>query len=146
MPLEGTPAIEQTPVELISEEPTSTETSLPSPSPVSGFAFDLTRPVRHGSGDCPGTYILGQIADRTGNALPDVRLRLVDEYNNQQTTATKSGADAGRFDFPIFGPPRRFYLTVVDGSGQPVSPRIEIQHGSGADAQATCHWVDWQRR
>ena len=36
--------------------------------------------------------------------------------------ATKSGGEAGRYDFPIFGPPRRFYLSVVDGGGQPLSP------------------------
>jgi hypothetical protein len=125
---------------------TATETPSASPPPARPFLFDLVRPVRHTAGDCPGTYILGQITDKAGNALPDVRLRLVDEYNNQQTTATKSGADAGRFDFPIFGPPRTFYLTVVDSSGQTISPRIEIPHGSGENAQATCHWVDWQRR
>ena len=97
-------------------------------------------------GDCPGNYILGVVTDRGGIPLPDVRLRLVDEYSNGELKVTKEGADAGRYDFPIFGPPRRFFLTVVDGSTRPISPRIEIQYGVGADARTSCHWADWQRQ
>jgi hypothetical protein len=126
--------------------PTETETATPSPSPVAAFPFLLARPVRHSTGDCPGAYILGQVTDRSGAPLPDVRLRLVDEYGNEEFKVTKGGADAGRYDFPIFGPPRRFFLSVVDGSTRPNSPRIEIAHGVGADAQAQCHWVDWRRQ
>jgi hypothetical protein len=126
--------------------PTETETVLPSPSPVPVFPFLSARPVRHSSGDCPGSYILGQVTDRSGTPLPDVRLLLVDEYGNQEIKVTKGGADAGRYDFPVFGPPRRFYLSVVDGNSRPISPRIEIPHGVGADAQGTCHWADWRRQ
>ncbi len=113
---------------------------------VSAFDFVLTRPVRHSTGDCPGSYVLGQVTDNAGNPLPGVRLWLVDEYGNQVATTTKTAAtDAGRYDFPLFGPPRRFYLTVVDASDHPISPRIEILHGGvGPNAQATCHWADWQ--
>ena len=86
------------------------------------------------------------MTDRSGAPLPDVRLRLVDEYGNEEFKITKGGADAGRYDFPIFGPPRRFFLSVVDGSTRPNSPQIEVPHGVGADAQAQCHWVDWRRQ
>ena len=75
-----------------------------------------------------------------------MRLRLADEYGNEEFKMTKGGADAGRYDFPIFGPPRRFYLSVVDGSARPLSTQVEIPHGVGADAQAQCHWVDWRRQ
>ena len=126
--------------------PTETETVSPSPSPVAALPFLPARPVRHSVGDCPGNYILGAVTDRGGEPLPDVRLLLVDEYGNAETKTTKGGADAGRYDFPIFGPPRRFYLSVVDSSTRPISPRIEIPYGVGADAQATCHWADWQRQ
>ena len=137
------PPPEPTPLE---PEPTATETPAPTAAPVSAFLFDLARPVRHSAGDCPGSYVLGRVTDAAGNALPDVRLRLVDEYGNEQAAATKSGGEAGRYDFPIFGPPRRFYLSVVDAGGQPLSPRIEILHGLGAQPEATCHWADWRRR
>ena len=107
--------------------PTETETAAPSPSPVAAFPFLLARPVRHSTGDCPGAYILGLVTDRGGTPLPDVRLRLVDEYGNEEFKVTKGGADAGRYDFPIFGPPRRFFLSVVDGSTRPNSAhRIEV--------------------
>jgi hypothetical protein len=126
--------------------PTETETATPSPSPEAAFPFLLARPVRHSMGDCPGAYILGLVTDRNGVPLSDVRLRLVDEFGNEEFKVTKGGADAGRYDFPIFGPPRIFFLSVVDGNTRPNSPRIEIPHGVGADAQAQCHWADWRRQ
>ena len=145
------PASGETPVsEGVSPEPepTATETATvsPSPSPEPAFPFLLARPVRHSTGDCPGAYILGLVTDRSGAPLPDVRLRLVDEYGNEEFKVTKGGADAGRYDFPIFGPPRRFFLSIVDGNSRTNSPRIEIPHGVGADAQTQCHWADWQRQ
>ena len=142
-----TPVSDVTPPEP-EPEPTSTETETvsPSPSPEAAFPFVLARSVRHSTGDCPGAYILGLVTDRSGAPLPDVRVRLVDEFGNEEFKVTKGGADAGRYDFPIFGPPRRFFLTVVDGSTRANSPRIEVPHGVGADAQAQCHWVDWRRQ
>jgi hypothetical protein len=110
-----------------------------------GHDFVLARPVRHSSGDCPGSYILGQITDRSGNPLPGVRLALVDEWGNSASAVSKSGAgEVGRYDFPLFGP-RRYYLIVVDAAGRPLSARIEIAHGVGPNAQASCHWADWRR-
>lgn len=126
---------------------TSTATFTPTLEPPSAFAFELAQEVRHSSGDCPGAYILGRVTDAQGRPLANVRLRLADEYGNQQTQVSKSGAgEAGRYDFPLFGPPRRFYLSVVDAQGRRLSPEVEIPHGVGLAAQATCHWADWRRR
>ena len=112
------------------------------------FLFVLSSPVRNSTGDCPvGNYILGRVVDVAGNPLPNVRLLLVDEYGNQDNKVTKSeAADAGRYDFPIGGPPRRFYLTVVDSNGTALSARVEIPHELGAAEGATCHWADWRQR
>ena len=145
------PAGAETPVSDVASpgpepSPTETETAASSPSPAAAFPFLLARSVRHSTGDCPGAYILGLVTARSGAPLPDVRLRLVDEFGNEEFKVTKGGADAGRYDFPVFGPPRRFFLSVVDGNTRPNSPRIEISHGVGADAQAQCHWVDWRRQ
>ncbi len=143
------PAGGETPIpEAIAPEPipTETETALPTPSPTAAFPFLLARPIRHSTGDCPGSYVLGLVTDRGGAPLPEVRLRLADEYGNEEFKVTKGGTDAGRYDFPLFGPPRRLYLSVVGVSGHPLSPRVEIPHGVGADAQATCHWADWRRQ
>lgn len=134
---------------------TATETASPTPSPTAEesstpapvYPYALARPVRYSAGDCPGTYILGQVTDRAGNPLPDVRLYLVDQYGNAATAVSKSSAgDAGRYDFPIGGPARRFFLTVIDAGGQQLSPREEIGFGLAPNPQATCFWADWVRR
>jgi hypothetical protein len=129
-----------------SPTPTATETLTPEVTAVA-YAFELARPVRHSSGDCPGSYILGRITDARGGPLANVRLKLIDEYGNQQMQTSKAGAgEVGRYDFPLFGPPRRFYLSVVDAQGRQLSPVVEIPHGVGAAPQTTCHWADWQQR
>lgn len=157
-PVIGTPAppvsIPVPPTEAIVGEatvipmPLATETPTPTPTRSETFPF-VARSVRHSVGDCPGSpqaYILGQVSDRSGRPLTDVRLLLDDEYGNQARTVSKAGqSDAGRYDFPISGPPRRFFLGIIDASGRALSQRVEIEHGRGIDAQATCHWVDWRQ-
>jgi hypothetical protein len=136
----------QTPTAVISSTPTVSVT----PTPVSrrsDYAFDLVRPVRNTTGDCPGSYVLGSVIDQAGKPMPDISLRLIDEYGNQQTQTTKKVAsELGRYDFPLFGPPRRFFLSVIDAQGRPLSPVVEISHGVGSAAEARCHWADWQRQ
>lgn len=127
--------------------PSATETASPIPSPRPAFPYVLARAVRHTTGDCAGKYVLGQVTDRGGSPLPNIRLKLVDEYGNPAIAVSKAGAgDLGRYDFPLFGVPRRFYLTVVDGADQPLSAEVEIRHGLAPNADATCHWVDWRRQ
>ncbi len=134
------------PTQTSSPTPTTTATLTPEAA-ATAFAFELARPVRHSSGDCPGSYILGRVTEAQGGPLANARLKLSDEYGNQQVQTTKTGAsEVGRYDFPLFGAPRRFYLSVVDAQGRPLSPAIEVPHGVGASPQATCHWVDWQQR
>jgi len=136
----------QTPTAVVSPSPTVTATSAPA-TRRADYAFELVRPVRNSSGDCPGSYILGSVIDQTGKPMPDVSLRLTDEYGNQQTQSTKNVAsELGRYDFPLFGPPRRFFLSVTDTQGRPLSPVVEIPHGVGSAAEAKCHWADWQRQ
>ncbi|MCU0500667.1 MAG: hypothetical protein MUC51_02670 [Anaerolineae bacterium] len=136
----------QTSTAIVSPSPTVTATSVP-PTRKADYAFELVRAVRNSSGDCPGAYILGSVIDQAGKPMPDVSLRLTDEYGNQQIqTSKKVASEAGRYDFPLFGPPRRFFLSVVDPQGRPLSPAVEIPHGVGSTAEAKCHWADWQRQ
>ncbi len=129
--------------EAVTPSPTIPE----SPTPARAYLYALARPVRYSTGDCPGIYVLGQVTDRTGAPVPDVRLYLVDQYGNAATAVSKSGAtDAGRYDFPIGGPARRFFLTVIDAGGLQLSPQVEIGFGLAPEPQATCFWVDWRRR
>jgi hypothetical protein len=123
---------------------TGTVTVTPAPG---NLPFVLARPVRNTTGDCPGSYVLGQVTDRSGSPLPDIRLELADEFGNTQSVVSKPGpADKGLYDFPVTGPPRRFTLAVVDAGGQPLSERVAIEHQIGSNPDATCHWADWQRR
>jgi hypothetical protein len=142
----GQPGVALTPDASLTEG-TPTETATPGQDLPSVFPYILAGPVRDTVGDCPGNYVLGQVTDRTGNPLPDIRLRLVDEYGNVQYAVSKPGpGDKGLYDFPVTGPPRRLTLTVIDAGDGPLSEGIEIGHQVGDTPDATCHWVDWQRR
>lgn len=145
---EPTPEPDATPVvALATFEPPGDATITPTITSASAFPYILARNVRYTTGDCPGVYILGRVTDRAGQPLTNVRLNLVDEYGNAQTAATKTAAaEAGRYDFPVFGPPRRFYLTIVDDAGRAVSERVEILHDLPPYEGQTCRWVDWRRR
>lgn len=118
------------------------------PTPNADFGFVVRGPVIHAKagGDCPGDSIRGRVTDRQGNPLPGVRLWLLDEYGNEAFAVSKrEQVDLGKYDFPIFGPPRTFYLVVLDSSGHPDSPRVEIVHKRPPNEDANCHYVDWQR-
>jgi hypothetical protein len=129
-----------------SATPQGSPTPSASPTvPAGDFPFYPSHAVRNSSGDCPGAYVLGRVVDRAGNPMAGLVINLSDEYGNQESKVTKGGADAGRYDFPLFGPPRRFYVMVMEG-GKPASQQVEVPHGVGSQPQASCHWVDWQRR
>jgi hypothetical protein len=128
-------------------ETSATATEMITPAPVSGFAFAPAAQVRYSIGDCPGNYVLGRVNGPGGAPLAGIGLRLVDEFGNQALVRTKSEpADLGKYDFPVSGPARRFYLSVVDANGAPVSDAIEILFKLPPSPEATCHWVDWIRR
>lgn len=131
----------------VTPAPNATETATPTASPQPAFPYVLARSVRHTAGDCAGTYVLGQITDRTGGPLSNIRLKLVDEWGHEAAAISKAGqADLGRYDFPLYGAGRRFFLTVVDAAGRPLSAEVEIRHGLAPNADASCHWVDWRRQ
>ncbi len=128
-------------------EGTPTETATPTEELPTAYPYILAEPVRDTAGDCPGNYVLGKVTDRAGNPLPDIRLKLVDEYGNVQYAVSKPGpADKGLYDFPVTGPPRRLTLSVVDEEDGALSLGIEIGHQVGDNPDATCHWADWKRR
>ncbi len=118
----------------------------PSATPIPAYPFVLARPVRYSSNDCPGAYALGAVTDRSGNPLPGIRLKLIDEFGNAATAVTKPGpGDTGRYDFPMGGPGRKFYMSVVDASDRPLSAEVEILHDLAPQEGKTCRWVDWRR-
>lgn len=144
----GTGNFDITPTGTITTTETLTATGTLTPTlEASDLPFILARPVRNSVGDCPGSYVLGQVTDRAGNPLPDIRLKLEDEYGNVQYAISKPGpGDKGFYDFPVTGPPRRFTLAIVDAADQPLSAEVRVEHQVGDDPDATCHRADWQRR
>ena len=138
------PLAEQTATPLAKPSETSTSESVQA----STEPFQAKAAVRYTRGDCGGTYVLGFVMDRAGERLPGIRLRLVDEYDNEAFAVTKTGqADLGRYDFPVAGPPRSFSIAIVDESGSPLSrPVGVVYYGDSPDAESTCYWIDWQRR
>jgi hypothetical protein len=123
-----------------------TPTSFPTQAPTEPFRVQGS--VRASLGDCGGIYVLGKVVDGGGTPLPNVRLRLVDEFANEAFAVTKSGqADMGRYDFPVSGPPRRFSLSIVDADGSALSRPVNFAYyGDSGDAEANCYRIDWQRR
>jgi hypothetical protein len=97
--------------------------------------------------NCAGNYIMGEILDSAGNPLPGVSVIGVDQWGNFMQSVSKSGQiDYGRFDFPISGDAREYYVTVVDGQGAPLSFSVTIQHQMGDLAGVLCHYITWQSR
>jgi len=104
--------------------------------------YSLSGPIVHDN-NCPGSYIMGLILNRAGAPVADVAINLRDSWGNQAQAYSKQGAlDYGMFDFPISsGSPHELYITVVDGSGNPLSAPIIVPHGSDEAGDAPCHHI-----
>lgn len=111
-------------------------------SPAAGEVFYAVSAIWHDA-SCEGNYILGQILSREGGPVSGVRVAATDQWGNRAETVSKEGAsDFGRFDFPLYnGNPHEVYINIVDGAGNPISPTITVRHGSGENADASCHHV-----
>lgn len=121
--------------EAVSDAPTA----LPGPQ-----RFALAQPVSHHS-QCPGHYIVGQALTRAGTPIAGVHIVLVDQWGNRADAWSKSGAaDYGHYDFPINHFANRYFLTVVDEAGNPISETVAVDHLQGAGGEMPCHTVVWQ--
>ena len=95
-------------------------------------------------GGCSGNYIVGAVVDAGGAPQPGVRVIAVDQYGNRAETASKNGSsDFGRFDFGVAGSQNNYYVTVIDGGGNPISATAIIVHQQPAEGNA-CYWVQFQ--
>jgi hypothetical protein len=109
---------------------------------LTGGRYRLAEPIVHDA-NCPGQYIMGRVINAAGAPLAGITVKLQDQWGNQASTVSKSGAaDFGQFDFPIpSASPHQLEIWVVDEGGAPASQPITIQHRSGAAADAPCHHV-----
>jgi hypothetical protein len=105
--------------------------------------YGLAQPVTHHR-DCPGTYIMGRVLNAAGGPVAGVRLTMVDQWGNRAEAVSKSGAaDYGAYDFLLNPFANRYTITVVDGSGRPISAPVTVDHLQGSGGDAPCHTVIW---
>jgi len=108
------------------------------------FRFALAQGIRNHA-ECPGHYIVGAVLNRGGAPLAGVHIAMVDEWGNRADAVSKSGAnDAGQYDFPINNFANRYTLTVLDGTGAPISAPVTVEHLQGYGGDSPCHTVIWQ--
>ncbi len=122
----------------------SVNVSNPVAPPPASVQF-VTQDVQHG-GNCSGNYILGRVVNRDGGPVAGVRVMVVDEWGNRIEVVSKAGAtDAGQFDFPLYNDrPRDFFLSLLDGAGNPISPTVPVPHHKGVAVNTGCHFVVFQ--
>jgi hypothetical protein len=108
----------------------------------SGGRYAIAGAIENNS-DCPGSYVMGRIINDDKAPVAGVQVHLRDEWGNEAYAVSKSGAnDYGRFDFPIgSGAPHNLYLTVMDGTGNPISATFTIPHKQGNAGDAPCHHI-----
>ncbi len=109
--------------------------------------YVLTQPVVHNDA-CPGNYIMGTILNAAGGPVPGITVAARDEWGNTAQAVSKSGAaDFGRFDLPVHSStPHTIYVTVLDGSGNAISPSVPVEHNKGEEGTGSCHHVVFQDR
>ncbi len=111
--------------------------------PTGPGSYSLAQPVTNHR-ECPGNYIIGRVLNAAGGPVAGVRLTMVDQWNNRAEAVSKSGAaDYGSYDFPLNAFANRYTVTVVDGSGRPISAPVTVDHRQGASGDAPCHTVIW---
>jgi hypothetical protein len=87
-------------------------------------------------------YIIGTVRDAAGNGLEGVQVQALNEWTTLPPATTKGGTDLGKYDIPISTEVTNWEVMLVDGTGKPISTRVQIQF----DAQAAQGYrVDWQR-
>jgi hypothetical protein len=102
----------------------------------------LVGAIQHDN-QCPGSYIMGQVLNREGSPVAGIQISLRDPWGNQAYAISKNGAmDYGMFDFPIAsGAPHELYITVMDGTGNPISATFTVPHRLGDAGDAPCHHI-----
>ena len=90
--------------------------------------------------------MMGRILNGQGGPVAGVRVRMLDGWGNYYESMSKSGsADFGIFDFPLYSDtPQDLRITVLDGSGNPISPTVTVPHNRSEESSFPCHFVVMQ--
>jgi len=91
----------------------------------------------------PSALIYGRVRDAQGENLEGVRVRVSDQWGNVAEAISKSGDEAGYYDVVRGMETVTWWVAVVDGAGNPLSPVVTIEPVQGA---GSCWYqLDWQR-
>jgi hypothetical protein len=129
------------PAKATKAKPSATPAPTATVPSASSYAFRLAgAPAPETEGGC--CYIRGTVRDAAGSGLPDIQLQATDEWGNMRTATTKTGTEAGQYDFPITGDKFTYYVKVVDTQGTAISTQAIISFDPDV---APAYRVDWKR-
>ena len=134
VPVAATPTPTETP-----SEPTFTPAP---PTPPGGYQYMPDEPV-HSECGRPAALIYGWVRDAQGENLEGVRVRISDEWGNVAEAISKGGNEAGYYDMVRGMEAVTWWVVVVDGAGNPLSPLVTIEPVQGAGG--CWYQLDWQR-
>jgi len=135
MPPVATPAPTSTPLPKTESENQTTPAQYHY-VPIGTAQPDLSQP-------CPGCprapgYIVGRVVDKEGNGVVGVRLVCYNDWHRYPVVGTKGG---GEYDFPILQAEATWYVVVLDGKDQPISPEAPVYFNP---LKACWYRLDWQ--
>ena len=82
---------------------------------------------------------MGRVVDKEGNGLVGVRLVCYNDWHRYPVVGTKG---SGEYDFPILQAEAIWYVVVLDGADQPISPEAPVYFNP---LEACWYRLDWQR-
>lgn len=114
----------------------------PTAPPLPSYPFRLAGPPKADASYPNCCYLVGTVRDAAGNGLEGVQVQALNEWNTLPPAPTKGGAESGQYNIPIGFDVVSWDLIVLDGSGNPLSPKVQVQFDPNA---ANAFRIDWQR-
>jgi hypothetical protein len=141
-PVPATPTpVPVTPTPTPTETPSGPSATSAPPTP-GGYQYMPAGPV-HSECGRPAALIYGWVRDAQGKNLEGVRVRVSDQWGNVAEAISKGGNEAGYYDVVRGMETVTWWVVVVDGAGNSLSPVVTIEPVQGA---AACWYqLDWRR-
>ena len=140
VPATPTPAVAATPTP--TETPSGPTPTPAPPTPPGGYQYMPDEPVRSECGRA-SALIYGWVRDAQGENLEGVRVRVSDQWGNVAEAISKGGDETGYYDIVRGMETVTWWVVVVDGAGNPLSPVVTIEPVEGA---TSCWYqLDWRR-
>ena len=142
-PVPATPTPVLVAVTLTPTETPSGPTSTPAPpTPPGGYQYMPDESVLSEC-DRASALIYGWVRDAQGENLEGVRVRISDQWGNVAEAISKGGDEAGYYDMVRGMEAVTWWVVVVDGAGNPLSPVVTIEPVQ--DSVGCWYQLDWQR-